>query len=110
MNSLYRNKLCEVSETLVDVAMGRAQADLVIKSARLVNVHTAEILPETDVAVAGGRIALVGDADHTIGPETQVVDAGGKYLAPGFLDGHIQSKRMVRRASPGRCPTTTGSL
>ena len=89
MNSLYRNKLYEVSETLVDVAMGRAQADLVIKSARLVNVHTAEILPETDVAVAGGRIALVGDADHTIGPETQVVDAGGKYLAPGFLDGHI---------------------
>lgn len=85
----FSNTLHEVSQQLVDVAMGRAFADLVIQNAMLVNVHTAEILPGTDVAVKAGRIALVGDAKHTVGPETSVVDATGHYLAPGFLDGHI---------------------
>lgn len=89
MTQAYENQLYEVSRHLVDVAMGRASADLVIKDARLINVHTAEIIPGTDVAVAKGRIALVGDASHTIGPVTTVIDANGMYLAPGFLDGHI---------------------
>ncbi|MDW7650249.1 MAG: adenine deaminase [Bacillota bacterium] len=83
------NHLYDVSQHLADVAMGRVHADLVIKGARLVNVHTAEIIPDTDVAVAKGRIALVGDAAHTVGPDTTVVDAAGMYLSPGFLDGHI---------------------
>ena len=83
------NNLEDVSQILVDVAMGRKHADLVIQNTRLVNVHTAEIIPHTDVAVAQGRIALVGDAAHTIGPHTTVIDAAGKYLTPGFLDGHI---------------------
>ena len=89
MGQAYENKLYEVSRHLVDVALGRATADLVIKGARVINVHTAEIIPHTDVAVAKGRIALVGDASHTIGPATTVIDANGMYLSPGFLDGHI---------------------
>src|SRR5699024_9170008 len=48
-----------------------------------------EILDHTDVAIACGRIALVGDAAHCIGPETEVIEASGQLLAPGFLDGHI---------------------
>lgn len=83
------SKLYEVSQHLVDVAMGRAYADLVIRGASLVNVHTAEIIPGTDVAAARGRIALVGDAGHTIGPNTLVIDAQGYFLTPGFLDSHI---------------------
>lgn len=79
----------EVLSTLIDVAMGRRSADLVIRNGRLVNVCTAEILPDTDIAVAAGRIALVGDAAHCIGPDTRVIDAGDAYLAPGFLDGHL---------------------
>ena len=83
------NHLADVSQHLVDVAMGRTPADLVITDAQLVNVHTAEIIPHTDVAIAKGRIALVGKADHAIGPDTKVIDAQGAYLTPGFLDGHI---------------------
>ena len=44
------------------VATGARKADLVIRNARLVNVCTAEIQEGIDVAVAEGRIALVGDA------------------------------------------------
>ncbi|MCI0397623.1 MAG: adenine deaminase [Chloroflexi bacterium] len=79
-----------VSQTLVDVAMGRRPADLVIRNGRWVNVHSGEIIPNTDVAVARGRIAYVGpNAEHTIGQETHVIDADGRYLVPGLCDGHM---------------------
>lgn len=89
MSFQKENKLHEVSHTLVEVAMGRQPAQLVVRNASLVNVHTCEIQPGIDIAASDGRIALVGDAGHTIGPETTVVDACGMYLVPGFLDGHI---------------------
>ncbi len=81
--------LYETAPLLISVAQGRVPAELVIRSASLVNVCTGEIIPDTDVAVAGGRIALVGDAGRCIGENTRVIDAGGAFLAPGFLDGHI---------------------
>jgi adenine deaminase len=75
---------------LVDCAMGRASADLVIRSGQWVCVQSGEIIPNTDVAVLGGRIAFVGpDARHTIGSSTRVIDAAGRYLVPGLLDGHM---------------------
>ena len=77
-------------KTLVDVAMGRAPADIVIRRGRWVSVQSGEILPNTDIAIKGERIAFVGpDASHTIGPDTQVVDANGMYLVPGLLDAHM---------------------
>lgn len=99
MGYSYENKLSEVSQWLVDVAMGRKYADLVIQKARLVNVHTAEILPNVDVAVACGRIAFMGDAGHTIGPGTAVIDASGMTLVPGFLDGHIHVESSMVNVS-----------
>lgn len=80
----------EISTALVDVAMGRAPADLLIRNGRWVNVQSGEILPHSDIAVTRGRIAYVGpDAAHTIGTETEVIDAGGCYLVPGMLDAHM---------------------
>ena len=54
---------------LIDVAMGKKSADVVIQNGLLVNVHTAEIY-QADVAVKGTRIAYVGDVSHTIGSDT----------------------------------------
>ena len=80
----------ELAPTLVDVATGRAHADLVVKNGRWVNVHSGEILPGTDLAVVGGRFAYVGeDASHCIGPDTTTVDARDRYLVPGLCDGHM---------------------
>jgi adenine deaminase len=80
----------EVTTQLVDVAMGRTPAQMVIRDGRWVNVHTREVIPQTDIAITHGRIAYVGpDAGYCIGPETQVIDAGGRYLVPGLLDGHM---------------------
>ena len=75
---------------LVDVAMGRTKADLVIRDGQWVCVQSGEIIPHTDIAIKGERIAFVGpDASHTIGGETKVVEARGRYLVPGLLDGHM---------------------
>lgn len=75
---------------LIDVAMGRQSADLVIKNGQWVNVQSGEIIPGIDIAVKDSRIAYVGeDASHTIGSKTQVIDASGRYLVPGLLDGHM---------------------
>jgi adenine deaminase len=74
---------------LVDVAAGRAPADLVTRDGRWVNVYSGEIIPNTDIAIAAGRFALVGAAGHTIGSATTVIDAAGRYLLPGLCDGHM---------------------
>ncbi|CAN7690439.1 adenine deaminase [Ensifer adhaerens] len=75
---------------LVDVAMGRKPADLVIRNGKWVNVYSGEIIPGTDIAVKAGRFAYVGpDASHTIGEGTKVVDAAGRYLVPGLCDAHM---------------------
>jgi len=75
---------------LVDVAMGRKPADIVIQNGQWVNVQSGEILPGYSIAISGERIAFVGkDAAHTIGEATVVIDAEGKFLVPGLLDGHM---------------------
>ncbi|OCP38369.1 adenine deaminase [Ensifer sp. LC163] len=75
---------------LVDVAMGRTPADLVVRNGKWVNVYSGEIIPHTDIAVKAGRFAYVGaDASHTIGEGTKVVDASGRYLVPGLCDAHM---------------------
>jgi len=85
-----REEISSRTRTLVDVAMGRKKADLVIKNGQWICVQSGEILPGTDIAVVGDRIAYVGeDASHTIGDKTKVVDADGKYMVPGLLDAHM---------------------
>jgi len=80
----------EAQPRLVEVAAGRAFADLVIRGGIWVNVHTRELIEGTDVAVADGRVAYVGpDATVSIGPETQVIEARGRYMLPGLIDAHM---------------------
>ncbi len=80
----------KLTTVLVDVAMGRAHADLVVKGGKWVSVQSGEIIPNIDIAVVQGRVAFVGhDASHTIGKKTKVIDAKGKFLVPGLLDGHM---------------------
>ena len=80
----------ESAPKLVDVAMGRSPADMVIRNARWVNVHSGEIIPHTDIAIAAGRFAFVGpDASHAIGEGTEVIDAEGRYAVPGLCDAHM---------------------
>ncbi len=79
-----------LERSLVDVAMGRKPADLVVRGGRWVCVQTGEIIADTDIAVKDGHIAYVGsDGGHTVGKGTKVIDAKGRYLVPGLLDAHM---------------------
>ncbi|MGI9365137.1 MAG: adenine deaminase [Rhizobiaceae bacterium] len=80
----------QMAPQLVDVAMGRKAADLVVRGGNWVNVHSGEIIPDTDLAISGGRFAYCGeDASHCIGADTVVVEADGRFLVPGLCDAHM---------------------
>jgi len=72
----------EFLKNLIDVAAGRKKADLVIKSANIVNVLTEEIY-EADVAIFKDKIAGIGSYDGI-----EEFDAKNLYAVPGLIDGH----------------------
>lgn len=80
----------KLTRHLVDVAMGRMPADLVIRKGRWVSVQSGEIVKNTDIAIKDGHIAYVGpDAKHTVGKGSRVIEARDRYLVPGLLDAHM---------------------
>ncbi len=83
--------LLSIEETrdLMDVALGRAEADLVIEDADVVNVYTGEVQPNLSVCVKGERIAgTTADPSDVVGPNTTVIDGAGRTVIPGLIDGH----------------------
>lgn len=73
----------EILKNVIDTAMDRRKADLVIKNCKVVNVFSGTI-QEGNIAITDGKIVGIGDYEGK-----EVVDAGGRYAAPGFIDGHI---------------------
>jgi adenine deaminase len=65
------------------VARGDEPADLVLAGGTVFSVFTREWL-ETDVAIADGWVAGLGDYE---GRET--IDVRGRHLVPGFIDAHM---------------------
>ena len=52
---------------LMRVALGQEPADLVIADGTLLDTVTGELLPGWGVAIAGDRIAAVGDVERHVG-------------------------------------------
>ena len=65
------------------VARGDEPADLVVRGGRVLSVFTREWL-ETDLAVADGYIAGLGDYEGV-----EEIDAAGNFVVPGFIDAHM---------------------
>lgn len=76
------------TKALMDVALGRRNARLILENCRLVNVYTGEILEGQTVATWEERIAYVGGSRPEAGPDTTVIDGKGLFLTPGFIDAH----------------------
>ena len=70
----------------IDVAAGRAPADLCIKNCRVIDVFNKTVF-SSDVLVTQGMIAGFGDESFPDAAET--FDAGGAFLAPGLIDSHV---------------------
>ena len=69
---------------LIDVAAGRKQADVVLKNGKIVDVYQQQIF-QGDIAIAGGRIAGVGEEYEGV----RVIDVEGQYITPGLIDPHM---------------------
>ena len=65
-----------------------ASFDLILRAGRVV---TPEGVVEGDVAVAGGRIAVVGAVGESAARE---IDAAGKWVMPGGVDPHAHIEQM----------------
>lgn len=73
------------------VALGRADADAVVRNGRVFRPEAGEFA-RVDLAIADGRVAAqFAESDPTdaaVGPGTTVVDADGRHVVPGFVDAH----------------------
>lgn len=68
---------------IADRVYGKAQIDLLITDAKVLNVFTMEF-EVRDVMIDRGMIIGFGSADAK-----EVVNAHGKYLLPGLIDSHM---------------------
>ncbi|MEM9621390.1 MAG: adenine deaminase C-terminal domain-containing protein [Pseudomonadota bacterium] len=77
-----------VRQELIQVALAREPADLILRGATVLNVFTAEWLPAQDIVVAGERIAWVGPQGSWPGKANKTVDVSGKWAVPAFGESH----------------------
>ncbi|MFC1532636.1 adenine deaminase C-terminal domain-containing protein [Thermodesulfobacteriota bacterium] len=79
----------EATKGLMNVALGKEKADLLIINAAVLNVYTGELLNDHSISIKGEWIVYVGDKpEDMIGPRTRIIDAQGKTVIPGLIDGH----------------------
>lgn len=76
------------------------RCDLVIRDATIIDGSGGPGF-RGDVAVAGDRIADVGDLGAASG--TREVQAGGRVLAPGFIDAHTHDDQIVLQGAACMC-------
>ncbi|MBD0339188.1 MAG: adenine deaminase [Thermoleophilia bacterium] len=75
----------------IAVARGDEPADTVVRGGKVLCAFTREWL-ETDVAIADGFVAGLGDYEGE-----EVVDASGRWVVPGFVDAHmhLESSKLL---------------
>jgi adenine deaminase len=96
------------TRAMMAVARGEAPPDLLISGGIVLNVYSGELHAAT-VAVAGRRIAYVGDRPLRPGPATTVVDARGRILAPGYIDPHAHPQAMFTPVELARVALLLGT-
>ena len=91
-------------KTIISTARGDADADLLLKNAKIINVFSSRIV-NGSIAVKDGYIAGFGDHDAAA-----TVDLGGRYVAPGFIDAHVHiESAMVNVTEFARTVAPCGS-
>jgi adenine deaminase len=75
-------------QELVQVALGKAPADLIIRGATVLDVFTLTWEPDQDIVIRGKRIAWVGPSGQWKGGFGKIFDAKGLWAVPGFGESH----------------------
>jgi adenine deaminase len=75
-------------QDLVQVALGKSPATLVVHNANILNVFTEQWQPGQDIVIKDKRIAWVGPQGTWPGKCDQTIDAAGANVVPGFGESH----------------------
>jgi len=67
----------------IEISLGKAPVDLLLKNGRLVNVFSGSV-HDASIAIHEGRVVGFGEYDAL-----ETVDLEGRYISPGFIDGHL---------------------
>ena len=78
----------ETRRQLLQVSLGRAPADLVIRNVTLLNVFTGNWEAAQDIVISGSRIAWVGNTGTWPGKAASTRDGSGLWAVPGFGESH----------------------
>ncbi|MBR2374174.1 MAG: adenine deaminase [Lentisphaeria bacterium] len=73
-----------MKKQLIDCALGRIPADLIISNVNVFHLTDGSVEP-CDIAVINGRIAGLGQ--YTMARD--IVNGSGLYAVPGFIDSHV---------------------
>ncbi len=84
-------------QELVQVALGRAPADLVLRVGTLLNVHAAQWLTDWEIVIKGERIAWTGPGGTWPGKAARRVHHPDLTAVPGFgeVHKHIESTHIT---------------
>ncbi len=75
-------------QSLVQVALAREPADLIVQAGWLLNVVTGEWLQDQDIVVSHDRIAWTGPRNGWPGTSKRIIKAHKEWLVPGFGESH----------------------
>lgn len=82
------NQETATRQDIVQTALGREPADLLIHDANILNVFTLSWMPHSDIVIKGKRIVWVGPMGDWKGTVAKTFDAGGLAAVPGFGEAH----------------------
>lgn len=75
-------------QQLIPVALAKADADVIVRNATILNVFTQEWVKHQDIVISGKRIAWVGNTNTWSGKAKRMIDASQFTIVPGFGESH----------------------
>jgi adenine deaminase len=74
---------------LVEVALGKREADIVLKNGNLINVFSGEIY-KANIYIYDKYIANIVECElDSINTGKNIIDINGNFVSPGFIDSHV---------------------
>ena len=75
-------------QTLIQVALAREPADLILSGSTVLNVFTSEWQEDQDIVINEGRISWVGPRGRWTGEAKKKIEVTGRWAVPGFGESH----------------------
>ncbi len=82
-------------DAMIDTAMGKIKADIVIKHVNVLNFFTGQIDKDVDIAIFKDTIAGIGKDYHG----KKEINGKGKYATAGFIDAHVHIESSMVHVS-----------